>query len=594
MIDFKMSTDRTATWRYLAPYIKPYRNRLVVGVGLSLLTSGTALALPMATKILIENLESERSIVGVAVFIAIFTVGGSVVSAIGSYNLGRIAEAITFDVRRGIVGHVLRLKASELDKMEPGDLISRIAADSTLLRSATTYSLVAAITSSISLAITFSLMAALDFALFVVTLLATILALSVMRFITPRIKLASQDSQAATGKMSAALERAIGSLQTVQAAGAEGDQLGRISAAAKAAMVAGCSSLRWTSAASASIGLAMQLAFLGVLTVGGSRAANGLISVGTLIAFLMYVFLLTPNTQQLVVAVSQFKVSSGAVHRIQEVYRLSTESIRLDVRDRTAVKDSAPSDPSPASVTFQNVYFRYSQDGPYVHSDLTFKIPGGGITAIVGESGVGKSSIFLLLEKFRDPTGGVISVDGIDINEWDTGDLRKTIGYVQQDCPLISGSIRENLTLGLHGVSDDEMLRVLRVVRLEQFVSSEAGLDSPVGDRGNRLSGGERQRLALARALIRRPRILLLDEVTSQVDTYNETALCEAISRVATETTVLVIAHRISTIQEAQRVLVVDGGKTLLLNSLDEFVGSSGQRSSPAEVDRFSLKQGTK
>ncbi|CAL9334695.1 Multidrug resistance ABC transporter ATP-binding_permease protein BmrA [Streptomyces sp. enrichment culture] len=594
MINTKISKNHSEARQFLTSYIRPYRTRLVVGIGLSLVTGGTALALPLATKTLLENLSSGRSIVAVAVAIAVFTVGGSVVSAIGSYSLGRIAEAITYDVRRGIIEHVLRLKASELDRTEPGDLISRVTADATLLRSATTYSLVAATTSSISLVVTFALMAALDFVLFVVTLLATVLALSFMRFIMPRIKLASQNSQAATGKMSAALEQVLGSLQMVKAAGAEADQLGRISSAARAAMDAGCSSLKWTSAASASIGLAMQLAFLGVLTVGGSRAADGLISVGTLIAFLMYVFLLTPNTEQLVVAVSQFKVSWGAVHRIQEVYGLSTESIRLDAPDRTAVANSAPSAPSPASVTFENVYFRYSRDGPYVHSDLTFTIPGGGITAIVGGSGVGKSSIFLLLEKFRDPTDGVIRVDGMDIGEWDTRDLRRIIGYVQQDCPLIAGSVRENVTLGLHEFSDDEILRVLKVVRLEKLVAGGAGLDTPVGDRGSKLSGGEKQRLALARALVRRPRILLLDEVTSQVDTDNETAICEAISRVASETTILMIAHRMSTIRQAQRVLVVDGGKTRLVDSFDEFAGHDGQHADPTKVDRLSLEQGTR
>ena len=220
--------------------------------------------------------------------------------------------------------------------------------------------------------------------------------------------------------------------------------------------------------------------------------------------------------------------------------------------------------PSPRAlgVTFERVSFRYADDLPMVLDEISFEVPPLGMTAIVGPSGAGKTTTFSLIERFYDPSAGQVAVDGRDVRDWPLGELREAIGYVEQDAPVLSGTLRENLRYGAPEATDAEIDEVLETTRLAGFVATlPARLESTVGHRGIKLSGGERQRVAIARALLRRPGVLLLDEATSQLDALNEAALRETIATVATGTTVLVVAHRLSTIPLADRILVVDGGR---------------------------------
>jgi ATP-binding cassette subfamily C protein len=184
------------------------------------------------------------------------------------------------------------------------------------------------------------------------------------------------------------------------------------------------------------------------------------------------------------------------------------------------------------------------------------------MTAFVGPSGAGKTTIFSLIERFYEPDSGRVLVDGRDVRDWSISELRAAIGYVEQDAPALSGTLRENLILGTPDGTDEELRDVLRITRLDDLMARlPDGLDTLVGHRGTRLSGGERQRLAIARALLRRPRLLLLDEATSQLDAINEAALRETVAEVSGITTVLVVAHRLSTVTMADRIIVMDVGR---------------------------------
>jgi ABC-type multidrug transport system fused ATPase/permease subunit len=209
------------------------------------------------------------------------------------------------------------------------------------------------------------------------------------------------------------------------------------------------------------------------------------------------------------------------------------------------------------------VWFRYRpDDSTWVHRDLNFELPPGGVTAIVGPSGAGKTTVFALLERFYEPQRGTIAIDGRDVHAWSLPELRAGIGYLEQDAPILAGTLRDNLCLAVPDAPDQQLEAVLALTRLDGLPARlPHGLDMPVGHRGVTLSGGERQRIALARALLRRPRLLLLDEATSQLDAANELALREVITRVAQTTTVLVIAHRLSTVTSADRILVMDAGR---------------------------------
>ena len=205
--------------------------------------------------------------------------------------------------------------------------------------------------------------------------------------------------------------------------------------------------------------------------------------------------------------------------------------------------------------------------------DVSFDIPAFGMTALVGPSGAGKTTTFSLIERFYDPVTGRVIVDGRDILHWPLTELRETIGYVEQDAPVLSGTLRENLVYGAPNTDDRQIDDVLRTTRLHDFVTSlPAGLATTVGHRGMKLSGGERQRVAIARALLRRPKVLLLDEATSQLDALNEAALRETIAAIAASTTVLVVAHRLSTITLADRILVLDAGRLRAVGTHQELL----------------------
>ncbi|TDO44241.1 ABC transporter family protein [Kribbella sp. VKM Ac-2527] len=211
-----------------------------------------------------------------------------------------------------------------------------------------------------------------------------------------------------------------------------------------------------------------------------------------------------------------------------------------------------------------------------MHDRVSFVVPPGGMTAFVGPSGAGKTTVFSLIERFYEPDSGRVLVDGLDVQAWPLDDLRDAIGYVEQDAPVLSGTLRENLLFGAPEAGEDQLEQVLRTTRLTSMVEAlPDGLDTTVGHRGMKLSGGERQRVAIARALLRRPRLLLLDEATSQLDAVNEAALRDTIADAARTTTVLVVAHRLSTVTLADRIIVMDAGRVCATGTHRELVAAN-------------------
>ncbi|MGW0089802.1 ABC transporter ATP-binding protein [Streptomyces sp. NPDC003328] len=555
-------------WRLLLGYVRPHRWSLLAGAILALATGGTGLLLPLVARGLIDDLAHDRSITPALLGMSGLVVANAAVGALGSYVLRRTAESVVLGARRALSSYLLRLRISAVDRTEPGDLMARITSDTTLLREVTTDSLVGLGTGGLTLVATVVMMGLVDAVLLGVTLGVILAAGLVLGLIVPRINRASRQAQDAVGAMGASLERVLGALRTVKASGAEHREEEAVHTAAEESWRQSVRAAKWAAAAGNTAGLAMQIAFITVLAVGGARVATGAVDVGTLVAFLLYVFYLMSPIQQVVGAVTQYQTGAAALARIQEALRLPAEP------PSRQAELPAPG-AQPASLSFEDVRFRYAEDLPHVHHGVTFAVPARGMTAFVGPSGAGKTTVFSLIERFYDPESGSISLDGRDVAEWELPLLRAAIGYVEQDAPVLSGSLRDNLLLGNPGADDAEVQRVLKTTRLDGLVERlPRGLDTLVGHRGTKLSGGERQRVAIGRALLRRPRLLLLDEATSQLDAVNEAALRDTVADVARSTTVLVVAHRLSTVTMADRIVVMDAGRVRAVGTHRELIAA--------------------
>ncbi|MFI1826887.1 ABC transporter ATP-binding protein [Streptomyces sp. NPDC020412] len=557
------------TWRALYAHFRPHRWAVALGAVFALVGAVAALAQPLAAKALVDRLGEDESIAGILVVLTALVVIGTAIESVGAYVLERTAESVVLAARRSLVGRLLRLRLPEVERMQPGDLMSRITSDTTLLKAVTTQSVVSAITGGVSFVATIVLMALMDAVLLGVTLGVIVLIGGVVALVMPQISKSTKKSQEAVGEISTVLERAFGAFRTVKASGAEERETEVVNRAATTAWRYGVRSAKWQAAAWSSVGLAIQVSFLAVLGIGGARVASGEISVSTLVAFLLFLFYLIDPVSKLVEAATQYQVGSAAIARLVEAERLETEELAPGPSTSRATGGSGAA----ASVVFEDVAFRYRDDLPPVHHGVSFTVPGAGMTAFVGPSGAGKTTVFGLIERFYEVSGGRVLVDGRDVRDWSLPELRAAIGYVEQDAPVLAGTLRQNLTFAAPDATDEDVREVLVRARLDALVDRlPDGLDTLVGHRGSKLSGGERQRVAIARALLRRPRLLLLDEATSQLDAVNELALRDVVAEVSRDVTVLVVAHRLSTVTLADRIVVMDAGRVRAVGTHQELV----------------------
>jgi ATP-binding cassette subfamily B protein/ATP-binding cassette subfamily C protein len=537
----------------LLSYAKPHRAVLLGSLALTLVASASGLVQPKFAQQILASLATGGSVAAPIVWLAVLLVAGAVLTGLNAWLQQRTSERVVRQVRRDLVFRLIRLRVPELDRRPPGDLIARVTSDSTLLKSAATEGLIMAVNGVLTFAGAIVFMATLDAALLGITLVVLLAVGVVMTVVLPRIKVAVARAQDSVGVIGAMLDRTLGATRTVKANGAEARETVLAEGAVEEAYRAGLVGARYSAIIGMVGGASIQAAFLVVLGVGGVFVANGTMAVSALIAFLLYIFFLAAPIASLVTGASMLQQGLGAVGRINEVARMPIEE------DVEVLSGALPAAPAPA-IELVDVEFAYpGREAALCGISLT--IPGGTQTALVGLSGAGKTTLFSLLQRFYDPSAGSIRIGGQDIATLSRAEVRRRIAYVEQDAPAMAGTIRDNLLYAAPEASGAEIAEVLRVTRLDGLISRlELGLETPVGTRGVTLSGGERQRLAIARALLRRPQVLLLDEATAQLDARNEQSLSEVVARAAEHCTVVLIAHRLSTVIEADQIVVLEQG----------------------------------
>lgn len=522
--------------------------------------------MPLMAKHAVDTFADGRSPVAPLVALTALVLAGACLSAYGSFLMSRTGEGVVLRARDQLVGRIMRLKVPAVDRLTPGDLQSRVTSDTTLLRTVLSSGLVESFNSVLMLLGTIALMAYMDLTLLGVTLVVVVGIGAVTSLLMPRIQRAQLKAQESVGAMGAALDRVLQAFRTVKASGAEERETAAVAVAARHAHDRGVTVAKWSSVTEVTMTMSIQLAFLAVLGVGGARVASGSLEISSLIAFLLYLFYLMGPIGGLVEGWTGLQSGLAAVRRIDEVESLpgepAQESSGLTKRNG-----------GPLGVTFQDVTFGYGDERAPAHQGVTFDVPTGGMVALVGPSGAGKSTVFSLLERFYDHEAGTITVGGRDIRDWPLAELRGSLAYVEQDAPVLAGTLRENLLFAAPDADEKELASAVTRTRLDALVERlPEGLDTAVGHRGVTLSGGERQRIAIARALLRHPRLLLLDEVTSQLDAVNEQALRDVILELAERTTVLVIAHRLSTVRHADRIVVLEEGRVRTAGTHEELI----------------------
>ncbi len=574
-----------ATFRQLLPYLGEHRGVLSFVVVLSVLGAAASLAQPLLVSRVISVVEAGDSL-GLLVWgLIALVVISALISGYQHYLLQRTGEGVVLSSRRRLVSRMLNLPISEFDLRRTGDLVSRVGSDTTLLRAVLTQGLVEAIGGSVTFVGAIIAMLVIDPLLLGLTVLVVAIAVTAVTLLSARIRVASRKAQEKVGDLAASVERSISAVRTIRAANAGEREIAAVQDDAVGAWQMGISVAKISALVVPIAGISLQVSFLVVLGVGGFRVADGSITVASLVAFILFLFLMITPLGQAFGAITSVNAALGALGRIQEIISLPIET----ERDSEIADAAAGPVRTDDAIRFDDVRFQYAAladdgddstaDAVEVHTVLhgvTFGAPRGRRTALVGPSGAGKSTILALIERFYDPTAGVIRLGGVDLRALDRADLRAQIGYVEQDAPVLAGTLRENLVLATPDATEEQCIQVLHDVNLTEVLErNPLGLDAPVGEDGVMLSGGERQRLAIARALLAAPPILLLDESTSSLDGLNEQLLREAIDAVAANRTLIVIAHRLSTVVDSDQIVVLDHGRVVGVGSHSELVEST-------------------
>ncbi|MER6666985.1 ABC transporter ATP-binding protein [Amycolatopsis japonica] len=543
---------KTPRLKVLWSFARPHKGALAIGLVLALLGSATGLATPMVTKWVLDSLGSSASLAGPVLALLGLMVVGAVIWLVQWILLGTVGERVVLKARESMVRRFFRATIPAITKRPTGELVTRVTSDTVLLREAASSSVIGLINGVVMLVGTLVLMSVLDLVLLATTVAAVLVVIALFTWLMPAIAKEQEKAQDRVGRLGGVLEGALRAIRTVKASRAETRQADRILVDAEAATVHGVRAVRREAVAWVVAWTGIQAATLVILGLGAWRVGAGLLEVSSLIAFLLYAFALMEPITELSQNMTALQAGIAAAGRIREMDALEAEEDQAPARTVSAGDHDGP------VLELRGVTAGYGGD-PALR-DVSLAIPRRGHTAIVGPSGAGKTTMLSLIMRFVRPQAGSLLLDGREYADLPYADVRSRLAYVEQETPIVPGTIRENLLFTHPDATEEEVRRVLSEVRLSDKIAAlDDGLDTPLSSTS--VSGGERQRIALARAILRTPDVVLLDEATAQVDGRTESAIHDCIRRLAREGAVVTVAHRLSTVIDADTIVVMEAGR---------------------------------
>ena len=562
---------RAVDWRRLFGYLQPYGRRLTLAILALLLSSGAGLAFPLVIVRLLDSVTRAGNL-GSLNTLALLLVGifllQATFSALQSYLLAYIGESIVYDLRTSLYRQLQSLSLDFYASRRVGDVVSRLTSDVTQMRALLTNNLASFLSQVLvligSIAIVLTMNASLT--LFILALVPVLIVAGAV--FGRQVQKVSRQVQDQLGAATTVAEEGLQGVRVVKSFGREEYETRRYGNAAEKTFRA---SLRLSVYQSLFIALMTFLGFGSIAAImwyGGREIIAGQLSLAMITGFLMYGISIAASLGGLAGLYGQFRAAIGGVERVFEVL-----DSRPSVED---APDAVDLPPLAGRIAFEDVSFGYEPTTPVLRN-VALEVEPGEILALVGPSGAGKSTLFNLIPRFYDPTLGTVRVDGRDLRSVTQSSLREQIGIVAQETILFGGTIRENILYGRLDAREEEVIAAARAANAHDFIMGFPGqYETVVGERGMNLSGGQRQRIAIARAILKDPRILLLDEATSSLDSESERLVQDALDELMRNRTTVIIAHRLSTIKVAHRIAVLDGGQIVELGTHDQLMARDG------------------
>ena len=545
-------------YRRILTYIFPYWRRLTLVLALSLVSTLLGLAQPYITKLLIDEAllrKNMQALATVAGLMVVVTVLGFAMNIASSYRYVAVSAAVLFDMRLAVYRHLQRLSPRFYTRTKLGEIVSRLNNDISEVQRVAADTLLAAISNVIFLVGSVAIMVLLNWKLFLLSIVLIPVSIITLKHYRARLSNNVQQMRERSADIGSFLIETLMGMRLVVSSNTQEAEVGRFRRKNQSFVDALLSMQLVSFFAGALPGTVLTLSTALVFLYGGKLVIDGAMTIGALVAFMAYHMRLLAPVQNLMGLYTSVTTARVSLNRVFEI--LDTP---IDVNEATA---AVAIENVKGDIEFENVSLKYDRETVVLDS-VSFKLPAGSLCAIAGPSGVGKSTVADLLLRFYDPQAGSVRLDGVDLRELRLADLRREVVMVEQTAFLFNATVAENIRYGRPDATREEIIRAAQAASIDGFIQSlPEGYETQVGERGEALSTGERQRIALARALLRDPAVLVLDEPTASVDPITEQTIAAALRSATKGRTTVVISHRLSLIELADWVVVIDNGKVV-------------------------------